>query len=166
VAPFKNMKAPQGVFFITGNHEEFGDSTAFINAVKSVGIRTLVDEKTEVDGVEIIGVDYHNASDKKQFAHILSKLAIDKAKPSILLKHEPKDIDVARDAGISLQISGHTHRGQLWPFEYMAKLVYKGFSYGLKSLGTTQVYVSSGVGTWGPPMRVGTDGEIVVFTLK
>lgn len=117
----------------------------------------------EIDGLQIIGVDYYNASDRKQFSEILSKLAIDSARPAILLKHEPKDIDVARDAGISLQISGHTHRGQLWPFEYMATLVYKGFSYGLKSLGTMQVYVSSGVGTWGPPMRVGTDGEIVVF---
>ena len=95
-----------------------------------------------------------------------ARLAIDRAKPSILLKHEPSNLPVAQEAGINLMVSGHTHQGQLWPMEYVARWSYKGFAYGLKKLGEMQVFVSSGTGTWGPPMRVGTYGEIVVFIFE
>ena len=86
--------------------------------------------------------------------------------PSILLKHEPRDLDVAQQAGISLQISGHTHKGQQWPFNHLAQRVYKGYAYGLKQYekSAMQVLVSSGVGGWGPPVRVGSDCEIVHIT--
>ena len=163
IAPLKELSAPQGIYFITGNHEEFGDSGKFISAVKSIGIEILQDRMINVDGLQLIGVDYLTASNRDQFKKILSGLPIDTNKFSILLKHEPKDLDVALDAGISLQISGHTHRAQLWPLGYLANFIYKGFAYGLKTLGDMQIYTSSGVGTWGPPMRVGTNSEIVVF---
>ncbi|HEV7449196.1 MAG TPA: metallophosphoesterase [Candidatus Paceibacterota bacterium] len=163
-APLKQFKAALGTYFITGNHEEFGDSGKFIEAVRSAGIKNLIDEMTEVDGLQVIGVDYHNASKRDEFKKILTSLGIDKDRASILLKHEPKDLDVARDAGVSLQLSGHTHLGQMWPFGLLAQLIYKGFAYGLKPLGSLQVYTSSGVGTWGPPMRVGTQSEVVIFT--
>ncbi len=165
-APLKAFAAPLGTYFITGNHEEFGDSGRFLRAVTSQGIHVLQDTMVEVEGMQLVGVDYHNASDAQRFAGILSGLGIDTQKPSILLKHEPKDLTVAQVAGISLQISGHTHLGQLWPLGYAAQLSYKGFAYGLKKLKDMQVYTSSGTGTWGPPMRVGTNGEIVVFTFK
>ncbi len=164
VQPLRDLTAPLGVYFITGNHEEFGDNSKFLSAVRSVGITTIIDEKIEIDGMQIIGVDYHNAAQTEGFRSILSSLSIDKEKPSILLKHEPKDIEVAHEAGISFQISGHTHKAQLWPLEYVARLTYKGFAYGLKAYKNMQVFVSSGVGTWGPPMRVGTDSEVVLFT--
>jgi predicted MPP superfamily phosphohydrolase len=163
IAPLKELSAPHGAYFITGNHEEFGSSGAFISAVGRAGVRILQDKMIEIDGVQFIGVDYHTASDAARFKEILSGLNIDAEKASVLLKHEPKDLDVAREAGISLQISGHTHRAQMWPLGYIAHLVYKGYSYGLKKLGEMHVYTSSGVGTWGPPMRVGTDAEVVVF---
>ena len=165
-APLKELSAPLGTYFVTGNHEEFGDGSAFIAAVRAAGMRPLIDEMVEVDGLQLIGVDYHNGSDKENFKKILSGLSIQPNKPSILLKHEPKDLDVAHDAHISFQISGHTHRAQMWPLGYIAQLVYKGYAYGLKKMGETQVYTSSGTGSWGPPMRVGTNGEIVVFTFK
>jgi predicted MPP superfamily phosphohydrolase len=164
VAPLKDFRAPLGTYFITGNHEEFGDSGRFIAAVKSVGIRVLLDEKVDIEGLQLVGVDYHNASDKEQFKTILSKLSLDPQKPSLLLKHEPKDLDVAEEADISIQISGHTHRAQLWPLEYVAQLTYKGYAYGLKKFKNMQVFTSSGTGTWGPPMRVGTNSEIIVIT--
>lgn len=166
VAPFAACTAPLGVYFITGNHEEFGDSERFVTAVRAAGIKPIIDEMIEIDGIQIIGVDYQHASEKESFRKILTRMKIDLGKPSILLKHEPKDIDVAAHAGISFQISGHTHKAQLWPFEYIARLAYRGFAYGLKRAGKMQVYVSSGVGTWGPPMRVGTDSEVVVFILR
>jgi hypothetical protein len=160
------IASPLGAYFITGNHEEFRDGTRFLAAIQSAGIHTLVDEMVDIDGLQLIGVDYRHASQTEQFREILSRLPLDARKPSILLKHVPSDIDVACEAGVSLQISGHTHRGQQWPFEYVARLTYKGLSYGLHTVKNMQVYVSSGVGTWGPPMRVGTDCEIVVFSFQ
>ncbi len=165
-APLAGLKAPLGTYFITGNHEEYGDVAAFMEAVHAAGVRVLVDELVEIDGVQLIGVDYKNTANKDEFAAILAALPIAPEKPSILVRHEPKDLEVGRDAGISLQLSGHTHLGQQWPFMYITQLTYKGFAYGLKRLGAMQVYTSSGVGTWGPPMRVGTQSEVVGITLS
>jgi predicted MPP superfamily phosphohydrolase len=163
IEPLKELSAKDGIYYITGNHEEFGNDEKFISAVKSAGIVVLQDRLVEVDGMQLIGVDYHTTSDREHFKKILSGLSIDSKKTSILLKHEPSDLDIASEKGIYLQISGHTHRAQLWPLGYIANLVYKGYAYGLKTFGEMSVFTSSGVGTWGPPMRVGTNNEIVVF---
>ena len=80
----------------------------------------------EIDGLQIVGVDYLKASNKKRFEEILASIKIDVKKPSILLKHEPNNLDVAQKAGISFQISGHTHNGQQWPFNYLTFLILKG----------------------------------------
>lgn len=164
VAPLGGFSGKLGIYFITGNHEEIGKSGAFVTAVRSAKIRPLLDEMIEIDGLQLIGIDYRNSASKEGFKKVLSGLSIQPDKPSILLKHEPKDIDVARNAGISLQLSGHTHHAQMWPLGYIADFVYKGFAYGLKRSGKMYVYTSSGVGTWGPPVRVGTDCEIVHIT--
>lgn len=166
-APLQYFSGHLGIYFVTGNHEEFGaGGGAFLAAVRAAHIRPLIDEMVEIDGLQIIGVDYQQSAQKEHFRATLARLAIDPHKPSLLLKHEPKDIDVAEAAGISFQLSGHTHRGQMWPFGSIADLIYKGFAYGLKRSGAMQVYTSSGVGTWGPPMRVGTDCEIVRITFR
>ena len=163
LAPFAKLSALRQTYFITGNHEEFGSSETFISAIRAVGMRTLIDEMVVIDGVQLIGVDYKHASKKESFQEILSGLSLTSEMPSILLKHEPKDLEIAEEAGISLQISGHTHQAQMWPLVYIARMVYKGHEYGLTHLENMQVYTSSGIGTWGPPMRVGTDSEVVVF---
>ena len=162
--PLEKLNAPRGVYFISGNHEEFGDPTPFVQAVEKLGITILNDKLITLDGLQILGVDYQHATQKEAFKMLLEKLAFDTALPSVLLKHEPKDLEVAEQAGISFQISGHTHRGQQWPFNYLADIAYKGFGYGLKPLGNLQVYVSSGIGGWGPPLRVGSNCEIVQIT--
>ncbi len=164
-APLKKLSAPLGTFFITGNHEEYGNRECFLSAVRSTGMRVLQDEMVEVDGLQLIGVDYQNASDGARFRELLSKLPLDRKKTSILLKHEPKDLAIAHDADICFQISGHTHEAQLWPLGYIARFTYKGYAYGLHRYKDMQLYISSGTGTWGPPMRVGTKSEIVLFTL-
>ena len=161
--PLASLQAPWGVFYITGNHEEFGDSSAFLQAVRALGMRVLMDEKVDIEGLQIVGVDYHNANTVEGFKDILNDLKLG-TQPSILLKHEPNNLNIAEEAGISLQISGHTHEGQQWPFGYLARLSYKGFAYGLKDHGALTVLVSSGVGTWGPPLRVGTRSEVVEIT--
>jgi len=162
--PLSQLKAPWGVYYITGNHEEFGDSSGFLDAVRRAGMTILMDEKVDVHGVDIVGVDYKNANDSGRFTNILSAQSLSFGKPSILLKHVPDNLGVAADAKISLQISGHTHYGQQWPFGLLAQLVYKGYAYGLKKFDDMQVLTSSGIGTWGPPVRVGSDSEIVLIT--
>lgn len=164
INPLRDLKTvPLGVYFVMGNHESYGRKDLFEKKIKEVGIQVLNDEMRMVNGAQIVGVDYDSTAKKTDFENVLSKINIDKNLPSILLKHEPSNVDVAEQAGITLQISGHTHKAQQWPFEYLAWLSYRKFTYGLNSVGNIQVYTSSGTGTWGIPMRVGTDSEIVVF---
>lgn len=165
-APLAGIKAPLGTYFITGNHEEYGDANAFMAAIRAAGVRVLEDELVDVEGVQLVGVDYTASANKDAFRAILERLSIDTQKPAILLRHEPKDVGVGEQAGISLQLSGHTHLGQQWPFAHVVRMTYKQFAYGLSTFGRMQVYTSSGVSTWGPPIRVGTRSEVVVLTFK
>lgn len=166
VEPFSRLKPANGIYFITGNHEEFSDPSRYLDAVKKAGIRLLNNESVDINGVKIIGVDYRDASNKENFKKILGQFNIDAEKPSILLKHAPFNIDIAEKAGVSLMLSGHTHRGQMIPFNIITYFVYGGFDYGLKKFGNLIVNTSDGVGTWGPPIRVGTISEIVLITFR
>ena len=166
VKPLEALNAPWGVFYITGNHEEFGDNSGFIHSASAVGMRVLMDELVTIHGLNIIGVDYAHANDPARFKEILSALEFEQHIPSILLKHEPNNLQIAEEAGVSLQISGHTHYGQQWPFGLIAQLSYKGYAYGLKNFKNMQMLTSSGIGTWGPPLRIGSDAEMVVITFS
>jgi predicted MPP superfamily phosphohydrolase len=161
--PFSNINPPLGVYFITGNHEEFSDKTKYLDAVKRAGIKVLNNEMINLDGLQIIGVDYRDSGKKNNFEAILKQMGINPKFPSILLKHSPFNFQIAQKQGISLQLSGHTHQGQTFPISLITSLVYSGYDYGLKHWQNSVVYTSSGVGTWGPPLRVGTIPEIVVI---
>jgi predicted MPP superfamily phosphohydrolase len=164
IEPFSGIRSRFGTYFITGNHEEFGDNTRFLEAVRRAGIRVLYNEKIDLDGLQIIGVDYRDCRKEDPFRTILEKMDIDRRKPSILLKHTPFHLQVARERGISVQLSGHTHQGQVLFFRFITSWVYHGYDYGLKWFGDLLVYTSSGAGTWGPPMRIDTKPEIVAIT--
>jgi predicted MPP superfamily phosphohydrolase len=164
IEPFSRISAPYGTYFITGNHEEFYDNTKYLQAVRRAGIRVLYNEMVDLDGLQIIGVDYRDSTREEQFRAILQEMGIDPHKPSILLKHAPLNLEVAKDQRISLQLSGHTHKGQVFLFRFITSWVYRGYDYGLKWFGDLLVYTSSGAGTWGPPMRIDTKPEIVVIT--
>jgi predicted MPP superfamily phosphohydrolase len=163
IRPFSQISSPYGTYFITGNHEEFYDNTPYLQAVRQAGIRVLYNEMVELDGLQIIGVDYLDSRNQEQFRTLLQKMGIDRQKPSLLLKHTPFDLEVTRDQGITVQLSGHTHQGQVFLFRFITSQVYKGYDYGLKRFGDLLVYTSSGTGTWGPPMRLDTKPEIVVI---
>jgi len=158
---FSAIKTPLGKYFVTGNHEEFGNHAKFIDAITKAGISVLDDKLIEINGLQIIGVDYKSAYNKKNYETILANLKINKNKPSILLRHVPDKMDVAPKFGVSLELCGHAHRGQLFPVQIIEYFLYDGFQYGLKKSGDTMVYISSGAGTWGPPMRILADPEIV-----
>jgi predicted MPP superfamily phosphohydrolase len=166
IEPFSRISAPYGIYFITGNHEEFLDNIPYLQAVRHAGIKVLYNEKVELNGLQIIGVDYRDSRTEGQFRTILQKMAIDPRKPSILLKHAPLHLQVAREQRISLQLSGHTHHGQVFLFRFITSMVYQGYDYGLKWFGDLLVYTSSGAGTWGPPMRLDTKPEIVVIMFR
>lgn len=166
ISPLKDLHIPLGIFFVSGNHEEFSDSSHFMNAVRAAEIRVLDGEIVTLDGLQIIGVSDHNAIKRPVFTEILEKLKIDRNRPAILLKHQPSELDIAHAAGVNIQISGHTHRAQMFPLFLIAKLVYGGYDYGLRKFHDMLVYTSSGVGTWGPPLRVLTRNEVVIFTFE
>jgi predicted MPP superfamily phosphohydrolase len=166
IEAFSRISAPYGTYFVTGNHEEFSDNTKYLEAVRRVGIRVLYNEMVNLDGLQIIGVDYRDSRTEERFKTILQKMGIDRRKPSILLKHAPFNLQVAEEQGISLQLSGHTHQGQVFLIRFITSRIYHGYDYGLKWFGSLLVYTSSGAGTWGPPMRLDTKPEIAVIEFK
>ncbi len=165
ITPFHEFSVPQGIYFITGNHEEFGDSSPYLNALTTTNVVVLDNKIVNLKGLQIAGVDYNDTRTLSDFEKILTTINLNHNLPSILLKHVPEYIDTATKAGFSLQLYGHTHRGQMWPFNYITQAVYRGFDYGYKKTGESQVYTSSGVGTWGPPLKVGNPAEVVIITL-
>ncbi|MGA8620933.1 MAG: metallophosphoesterase [Candidatus Sulfotelmatobacter sp.] len=161
--PLNKLTAPHGVYFVAGNHEQFGDDSKYLRAIAAAGVRVLRNEKVEVDGLQIVGVPYRNATQHGSLASILRRIGLDRDRPSILLTHAPDHPEIAEAAGVSLQLSGHTHLGQFIPWSWMARRMYRQFVYGLSRIGKMQVFTSSGAGTWGPPLRLGSNPEIVVL---
>jgi predicted MPP superfamily phosphohydrolase len=161
--PLSDLMAPHGVYFVAGNHEQFGDDSKYLHAIAAAGVRVLINEKVEVDGLQIVGVPYRSAAQGGHFTSVLQGIRLDRNRASILLTHAPDHPEIAEAAGVSLQLSGHTHLGQFIPWSWMARRIYHQFVYGLSRIGKMQVFTSSGAGTWGPPLRLGSNPEIVVL---
>ena len=164
--PLSKLAAPHGVYFVAGNHEQFGDDSKYLHAIASAGVRVLSNEKVEVDGLQVIGVPYRNATQDGQLASVLRGIGVDRDRASVLLTHAPDHPEIAEAAGVSLQLSGHTHLGQFVPWSWIARRVYRQFVYGLSRIGKMQVFTSSGAGTWGPPLRLGSNPEIVMLEFQ
>ncbi len=164
--PLNELVAPQGVYFVAGNHEQFGDDSKYLHAIAAAGVRVLKNEKVEADGLQIIGVPYRNATQIGRFASALHGIHLDRDRASVLLTHAPDHPEIAEAAGVSLQLSGHTHLGQFIPWSWMARRLYRQFVYGLSQIGRMQVFTSSGAGTWGPPLRLGSNPEIVMLEFQ
>jgi predicted MPP superfamily phosphohydrolase len=165
-SPLNKLQPQFGTFFVEGNHEEFRDPGKYLEAVRASGVRVLENEKAEIDGLQIVGVPYRHATHAQHFGSVLDKIGIDRDRASVLLTHAPDHVAVAEAAGIGLQVSGHTHLGQFIPYTWIATKIYRQFVYGLNRIGKMLVYTSSGAGTWGPPLRVGSQPEIVLFEFE
>jgi predicted MPP superfamily phosphohydrolase len=161
--PWKGLSPALGAYFIAGNHEEFSDSSRYLEAVDRSGVRVLHNEKVTIDGLQIVGVHYHETTNADRFRSILERADIRRGQASILLSHAPHALSIPEEAGISMQLSGHTHGGQIFPFTWFTRRIFGAYTYGLKRFGDMLVYTTTGVGTWGPPMRVGTQPEIVLI---
>jgi len=166
VAPWKQLRPKFGSYFVTGNHEEFSDPRRYLEAIEGSGIRVLRNEKVNLDGLQVVGVPYHDTGDPKRLESVLEEAGLDRGRASVLLAHVPHRLPIAEKQGISLQLSGHTHGGQMWPFTWFTWRIFGDYTYGLKKFGQLFVYTSSGAGTWGPPMRVCTQPEIVLISFE
>ncbi|HEX3375516.1 MAG TPA: metallophosphoesterase [Candidatus Acidoferrales bacterium] len=163
---WNGFSAPLGSYFIAGNHEQFSSYEKYFGPVAASGIRIVQNEKILLDGLQLVGVHYVDSKNMERFRSILAKSELDPDVASILLVHDPNLLPIAVEAGISLQLSGHTHRGQFFPFTKIVSRIYGIYAYGLHRFDTLQVYTSCGVGTWGPPMRLGSNPEIVMIRFE
>jgi predicted MPP superfamily phosphohydrolase len=165
---FTCPKCNDGLLAITGNHEFIGNAGITIPYIEKNGIRILKDEIVTLDGgVQIIGRidrDGFRFTGKQRLALDDLMKNIDKNKPIILLDHQPIKLDEAVKAGVDLQLSGHTHNGQLWPLNYITSMIYE-LSYGYKKKGNSQFIVSSGFGIWGPRIRSGSRSEVLLINI-
>ena len=189
IRSLNELEASNGIFYVNGNHENYIGMDTVMSVLDKTKIRALRDEVTQIDGMQIVGVDYPEFGMRKDVKKlILSQKDFKKGMPSILLYHTPTNIEqnintakefqtktywnpdldftAARELGINLQLSGHTHKGQMIPFVYLAESLYRGYEYGLHREGDFSIYISSGLGTFGPPIRIGTESEIVLIRLK
>lgn len=155
--------APLGVYMVPGNHEYISgieDSEKFIAQTPIVLLRDSV--AILPNQIQLVGRDDRHNKGRKTLGQLTANL--DKSKPVILLDHQPYDLEKTEEAGVDLQFSGHTHRGQVWPMNWIVDHLFE-LSYGIKKIGNSTIYVSSGLSLWGPPFRIGTDSEMVVFNI-
>jgi uncharacterized protein len=162
----ENLYAPLGVYGVTGNHEYIGGIKEASDYLTSHGIELIRDTVIKInDGFYLAGREDRSIdtfSDKKRMSvEELLRLAIDDL-PVILIDHQPYNLEKSAAAGADLQLSGHTHHGQLWPLNFITRAIYT-ISRGYGEIDGMKVYVSNGIGTWGPPLRLGSRPEIVVM---
>lgn len=158
------INSKNGVYFVNGNHDGYFGVEKADDLLTKSNVKVMKDEVSDIDGLQIVGIDYlKNINIKDQIKKIVK---YDENKYNVLLYHEPIQILENKDAGIDFQLAGHTHNGQIFPFGLVTKLIYGKYAYGLNKIDEFYSYTTSGVGLWGPDMRIGTDSEIVVFTLN
>jgi len=174
VAPLASLQARYGVFFVTGNHEYYSGAAAWVEHLRRLGVRVLRNERVEVGdpgaSIDLAGIDDWRSSGMApghgpDLAAALSGRDPDRS--LVLLAHQPRGVEEASRSGVELQISGHTHGGQLFPFTLATALVYP-YLHGLYPVqegNGSQIFVSRGTGFWGPPMRLGSPPEIAHIVL-
>jgi uncharacterized protein len=166
---FTAPETAYGLYAITGNHEFIGGAKRTIPYIESKGIRVLKDETAILPGgIQVIGRldrDSHRFYSKERLPLEELTKDIDHQKPIILLDHQPFRLEESEKNGIDLQLSGHTHNGQIWPLNYVTRKIYE-LSYGYLRKGKTQIIVSSGYGLWGPRIRSGSRSEVLLINIE
>ncbi|RZE95774.1 metallophosphoesterase [Streptomyces sp. SCA2-2] len=163
--PLAQLRARDGSYFVTGNHEYFSGAAEWVDHVRELGLRPLENARVEKAGFDLAGVNDVAGESYGQGPDFVRALGDrDRSRASVLLAHQPIVIDEAVEHGVDLQLSGHTHGGQLWPGNLIAGLANPTVE-GLERYGDTQLYVSRGAGAWGPPVRVGAPSDITIVQL-
>lgn len=165
-SPLNNLNAPLGLYYSLGNHDFTLGADRVIDLLSGEDIIVLSNRMIVKEGLQIIGLDFNPDRNFNLDRAILAHSGYSAATPSILLFHEPKETVKSQGVGIDLQLSGHTHAGQMFPFNFVARYFYHNHAHGLFRRGDYTLSVTAGVGTWGPPMRTGSRSEIVELTLR
>jgi uncharacterized protein len=173
LSPLKYLDMP--VYYCEGNHDRSVGNEIVEKTLKKYGVRLLQNEVEHLEnGIQLIGINHINADHNSYDPHadgeetvstLLPKIKISKDLPSILLHHTPEGVKYMNELGVDLVLSGHTHAGQMFPFNLFANLIFP-FNKGVYNYKDTQVFISQGIGTYGPPMRVGTSNEFVLLKIK
>jgi predicted MPP superfamily phosphohydrolase len=169
--PLRDLVSREGAFFVTGNHEYFvPDTSSWLRELERLGVQPLRNENTAIrrgaaafDLAGVNDVAGEQRSDPPDFDRALS--GVDDSRPTILLAHQPVQVAEAAAHGVDLQLSGHTHGGQMWPFHYVVRAAQPSLA-GLSTVDGTQLYVTRGAGFWGPPVRIGAPPDITVLSLS
>jgi predicted MPP superfamily phosphohydrolase len=169
--PLRDLESREGTFFVTGNHEYFvEDPLSWLRELERLGVQPLRNENTAIrrgaaafDLAGVNDISGASKSDPPDFDRALSGL--DSSRPTVLLAHQPVQVNEAAARGVDLQLSGHTHGGQMWPFHYIVRAAQPSLA-GLSTVDDTQLYVTRGAGFWGPPVRVGAPPDITVLNLQ
>jgi predicted MPP superfamily phosphohydrolase len=156
-APLNDLKAP--VFFTTGNHEYYAGLEDVLELLGHTKVKILRNEVVNAGNVQIVGIDNTH---RELFEEIVSSLKIDPNKFTILMHHRPIGLETANRYGVNLMLSGHTHGGQFFPFIFFAKIIWRR-ARGVYKFKNTYLNTSTGIGTWGPPLRIGSNSEIVLI---
>ncbi|MFD5143805.1 metallophosphoesterase [Streptomyces sp. NPDC058401] len=163
--PLRGLRSRHGSYFVTGNHEYFSGAQQWVDHVRELGLTPLENARRELPYFDLAGVNDVAGESEGHGPDFQAALGDrDRTRTAVLLAHQPIVIDDAVRYGADLQLSGHTHGGQLWPGEYVAELANPTVA-GLERYGDTQLYVSRGAGAWGPPVRVGAPSDITVVEL-
>ncbi|GGV49144.1 membrane protein [Streptomyces griseoflavus] len=164
-APLAQLRARHGSFFVTGNHEYFSGAGQWVEEVRRLGLTPLENARRELPYFDLAGVNDVAGEDEGQGPDYQRALGDrDRERACVLMAHQPVQIHDAVDHGVDLQLSGHTHGGQLWPASLLAAAANPTLA-GLERYGDTQLYVSRGAGAWGPPTRVGAPSDVTVIEL-
>jgi uncharacterized protein len=168
--PLRDLASREGSFFVTGNHEYFTDTAAWLRYLEQLNVQTLRNENTvirrgsaafDLAGVNDISGTQH--ADPPDYDRALTGTGQDR--PTVLLAHQPVMVSEAATRGVDLQLSGHTHGGQTWPFNFVVRAAQPSLA-GFSTVQDTQLYVTKGAGFWGPPVRVGIPPDITVLSLR
>jgi len=165
-SPLNSLNAPLGLYYSLGNHDFTLGADRVIDLLRGEDIVVLSNRMVVKEGMQIIGLDFNPDHNFDLNRAILAHSGYSAFEPSILLFHEPKETVKSQGVGIDLQLSGHTHAGQMFPFNFLARYFYHNHAHGLFRRGDYTLSVTAGVGTWGPPMRTGSRSEIVELTLR
>jgi uncharacterized protein len=170
-APLAELSAPHGVFAVTGNHEYYHGVDPWIAELTGLGLRYLRNEHVTIERggarFTLAGVDDHEARVTGHGPDVARAVrGRDPALPTVMLAHQPRQVHRAAEHGVDLQLSGHTHGGQIWPWHYLVKIQQGGLLAGRYRVGDTQLYVTRGCGFWGPRVRLGAPLEITRVILR
>lgn len=161
---FHKIKAPMGIYACPGNHEYISGAKESFDFITKAGVHLLRDSVAEVDSCfYVVGRDDKSNPNRKSLKELVAGL--DHTKPIIMLDHQPYHLEEAEANGIDIQISGHTHQGQVWPISVITKKIYER-DHGFVKKGNANIYVSSGMGLWGGKFRIGTQSEYVVIDVN